>query len=219
MIPMTRSMPDLPGNAQGAVPPAADDSVTRLLAHVRAGEASAWDRILALVYDDLYRVARAQLRQRALGDVSATSLVSEAWLRLAGSSAEAENRRHYVALVAKAMRYVLMDEVRRDMAAKRGGGQLQQSLTDDLEVAEDKVLEDLVCLDAALNRLSAVDERLGQLVELRYFGGLDELEIAALLGVTDRTLRRDWRRARAFLLTQLGDGALASFDRSAPTDA
>lgn len=207
-----------PSDHPGHPTPATDDSVTRLLAHVRAGEATAWDRILALVYDDLYRVARAQLRQRALGDVSATSLVSEAWLRLAGSTAEAENRRHYVALVAKAMRYVLMDEVRRDMAAKRGGGQYVQSLSDDLEVADEKVLEDLVCLDAALTRLSAVDERLGQLVELRYFGGLDELEIASLLGVTDRTLRRDWRRARAFLLTQLGDGAIAALDRSGLAD-
>lgn len=194
--------------------PVTDESVTRLLAHVRAGELQAWDRILALVYEDLHRVARAQLRQRAFGDVSATSLVSEAWLRLAGSTAEAENRRHYIALVAKAMRYVLMDEARRDMAAKRGGGQLQQTLSDDLDVPEDKVLEDLICLDAALTRLSEVDERLGQLVELRYFGGLDELEIANLLGVTDRTLRRDWRKARAFLLTQLGDGALAAFGPS-----
>lgn len=185
-----------------------DHSVTRLLMQVQAGEASAWGQILPLVYNDLHRVARAQLRQRAFGDVSATSLVSEAWLRLAGSSAQAESRSHYIALVAKAMRYVLMDEARHDMAAKHGGGQAKQTLSDDLDIPDEKAIEDLICLDTALTRLFSIDERLGQLVELRYFGGLDEKEIAALLGVTDRTVRRDWRRARAFLLTQLGDDAV-----------
>ncbi|RNF83259.1 ECF-type sigma factor [Montanilutibacter psychrotolerans] len=201
-------MDTLPSDAPGLSDQTRDDSVTRLLMQVRAGQASAWDQILPRVYDDLHRVARAQLRQRAFGDVSATALVNEAWLRLAGSSAKAENRRHYIALVAKAMRYVLMDEARRDMAAKHGSGQPKQTLTDDLDIPDEKTLEDLFCLDAALTRLFSIDERLGQLVELRYFGGLDEQEIAALLGVTDRTLRRDWRRARAFLLTQLGDNAI-----------
>ena len=201
-------MDTLPSDAPGLSDHSRADSVTRLLMQVRAGQASAWGQILPLVYDDLHRVARAQLRQRAFGDVSATSLVSEAWLRLAGSSALAESRSHYIALVAKAMRYVLMDEARRDMTVKHGRGQSKQVFTDDLDIADEKAIEDLICLDAALTRLFSIDERLGQLVELRYFGGLDEQEIAALLGVTDRTLRRDWRRARAFLLTQLGNNAV-----------
>lgn len=200
-------MDTLPSDAPG-LSYSRDDSVTRLLMQVRAGQASAWGQILPLVYNDLHRVARAQLRQRAIGDVSATSLVSEAWLRLAGSSALAENRSHYIALVAKAMRYVLMDEARRDMTVKHGSGQSKQALTDDLDIPDEKTIENLICLDAALTRLFSIDERLGQLVELRYFGGLDEQEIATVLGVTDRTLRRDWRRARAFLLTQLGDNAV-----------
>lgn len=200
-------MDTLPSDAPG-LSYSRDDSVTRLLMQVRAGQASAWGQILPLVYNDLHRVARAQLRQRAIGDVSATSLVSEAWLRLAGSSAQAESRSHYIALVAKAMRYVLMDEARRDMTVKHGSGQSKQALTDDLDIPDEKTIENLICLDAALTRLFSIDERLGQLVELRYFGGLDEQEIATVLGVTDRTLRRDWRRARAFLLTQLGDNAV-----------
>ena len=181
------------------------ESVTRLLVDARAGQGGAWDRIYTLLYDDLYRIAHSQIRQRTFGQVSATSLVSEGWLRLAGAQVDVENRKHYIALVARAMRYVLMDEVRKGMAAKRGEGKHDLPLDEGFDVGGDAALEEMIALDAALTRLSAIDARLGQLVEMRYFGGLDELEIAEALGVTDRTVRRDWRKARAFLLTQLGE--------------
>lgn len=181
------------------------ESVTRLIADARSGQGSAWDRVYSLLYDDLHRIARSQIRQRTFGQISATSLVSEGWLRLVGAQVDVESRKHYVALVARAMRYVLMDEVRKGMAVKRGQGQVDVPLDEDIDAGGDFVLEEMIALDAALTRLSAIDARLGQLVEMRYFGGLDEMEIAEALGITDRTVRRDWRKARAFLLTQLGD--------------
>lgn len=181
------------------------ESITGLLVEAQAGEESAWNRIYGLVYTDLHRIARSQVRQRSAGRISATSLVSESWLRLSSAHFSVENRRHFTALVARAMRFVLMDEVRKEMAEKRGDGQRPFSLDERIDAAEDCALEEMVALDAALTRLSHLDQRLAQLVEMRYFGGLDEDEIAQLLGVTERTLRRDWRKARAFLLTQLGD--------------
>lgn len=179
------------------------ESVTELLADAQAGRADAWDRIYAVLYDELHRIARAQIRQRAHGRISATSLVSEGWLRLASAHFSVENRRHFTALVARAMRFVLMDEARREMTEKRGDGQRALSLDEGSDPGQDSTLAEMVALDGAINRLSRLDKRLAQLVEMRYFGGMDEDEIAASLGVTDRTLRRDWRRARAFLLTQL----------------
>lgn len=185
--------------------PESRDSVTELLADAQAGRGGAWDRIYAVLYADLHRIAHAQIRQHTLGRMSATSLVSEGWLRLAGAQFSVENRKHFMALVARAMRFVLMDEARKELAEKRGDGQRALSLEEGFDAGHDSALAEMVALDAALTRLSSLDVRLAQLVEMRYFGGMDEIEIAAALGVTDRTLRRDWRRARAFLLTQLGE--------------
>jgi RNA polymerase sigma factor (TIGR02999 family) len=187
--------------------PNSNESITRLLVQAQSGEGSAWNRIYGLLYDDLHRIARAQIRQRISGRLSATSLVSEGWLRLNGARFNVENSRHFTALVARAMRFVMMDEVRKDLAEKRGDGARALSLNGDLDPGQDSMLAEMVALDTALTRLSSLDRRLAKLVELRYFGGLDEIEIANVLGVTDRTLRRDWRKARAFLLTQLGDRA------------
>ncbi len=203
----TDSHADLPAGLSMDSP----ESITRLLVDAQAGEDGAWNRIYGLLYGDLHRIARAQIRQRTSGRISATSLVSESWLRLSGAHFSVENRRHFTALVARAMRFVLMDEVRRDLAEKRGDGQRALPLSEDIDAAEDSALEDMIALDAALTRLSRLDMRLAQLVELRYFGGLDEHEIADVLGVTERTLRRDWRKARAFLFTQLGDAPAMPF--------
>lgn len=188
----------------GSEPP---ESVTRLLVEAQAGDALAWDRIYALLYAELHRIARVQILQRSHGRISATSLVSESWLRLNGARFAVRDRRHFTALVARAMRFVLMDEVRRNMAEKRGEGRATEALDADAEPAVDAALAEMIALDAALDRLARFDTRLAQLVEMRYFGGLDETEIAEALDVTDRTLRRDWRRARAFLIAQLGDPA------------
>ncbi len=185
--------------------PESAESITRLLVSAQAGNNDAWGRIYAALYDDLHRIARSQIRQITLGRVSATSLVSEGWLRLANAKFNAENRRHFVAMVARAMRFVLVDEIRKEMAEKRAGGLQVLSLDDGMDVGRDEDLAEIIAMDAALTQLEALDARLGALVEMRYFGGLEEAEIAAALGVTERTLRRDWRKARAFLLAQLSD--------------
>jgi RNA polymerase sigma factor (TIGR02999 family) len=184
------------------------DSVTQLLMDAQAGRHDAWESIYAALYGELHRIARSQIRQRTLGRVSATSLVSESWLRLSKVKFDVENRRHFIAMVARAMRFVLVDETRKELAEKRGGGVRAASLDDTIDVVREDDLAEVIAMDRALTRLEEVDARLAGLVEMRYFGGLDEAEIAVALGVTERTLRRDWRKARAFLLSHLGDQPL-----------
>ncbi len=187
--------------------PGDQESVTRLLSDVRAGRPEAWDRIYALLYQDLHRIARSQIRQQRRNHVrSPTSLISETWIRLASADFDVENRAHLVALIARAMRFVLLDEVRRALAEKRGEGMELLTLDQVNDPGYNTHLEQLLILDQALNELATLDARLAQVVELRYFGGLSELEIADVLKVTERTVRRDWRKARAFLFSHLGDG-------------
>ncbi|MCR6664202.1 MAG: ECF-type sigma factor [Luteimonas sp.] len=182
------------------------ESVTRLIGEARAGQTDAWDRIYALLYDDLRRVARSQIRQQRRGAAgSPTSLISETWLRLAGSPMAVNDRSHLITLMARAMRFVLLDETRRMLTEKRGEGAEMLSLDEAPEPGQASTLDQLLSLDQALNALARLDSRLADVVELRYFGGLTEPEVAEILGVTERTIRRDWRKARAFLHSQLGD--------------
>lgn len=177
--------------------------VTVLLARARAGDAAALSTAYAAIYDELKRAARQQLR-RMRDDFQTTALVHEAYMKLAsGAQLAAVDRNHLLALSARAMRQVLVDDARARKADKRGGGQEALTLTARMENGERAALEVLE-LDELLKRLHALDERAAQVVELRYFGGYEETEIAQMLGVTDRTVRRDWRKARAFLLTELG---------------
>lgn len=189
----------------GAFP--ADDaveSVTRLLVDAEDGDDAAWNRIYSLVYHDLHRIARSQIRMHFQPGVSPTSLISEAWIKLARAQASASSRPHLMSLVARAMRFVLLDEARRSMAGKRGGDAHVEGLSSVADPGIDPEIVELLALDKALEALSAIDERLGKVVELRYFGGLDDAEIATLLGVNERTIRRDWRKARAYLQSHLG---------------
>ncbi|TDK28652.1 sigma-70 family RNA polymerase sigma factor [Luteimonas aestuarii] len=196
-----------PGPAKAGLqdPVGADavESVTQLLVDAESGNDAAWNRIYALVYHDLHRIARTQIRLHYQPGLSPSSLISEAWIKLARTQASVSCRPHLMSLVARAMRFVLLDEARRAMTGKRGGEVHVEHLStmDDLRV--DSQIEELLALDKALEALSRVDERLMRVVELRYFGGLDEGEIATLLGVTERTIRRDWRKARAYLQSHL----------------
>ncbi|MBP7588183.1 MAG: sigma-70 family RNA polymerase sigma factor [Thermoanaerobaculia bacterium] len=180
--------------------------VTTLLEASRRGDAAAGDALFALLYAELKRLARAQLgRGRRENFLDTTTLVHEAYLRLAPPGhLAADSRAGLLNLAARVMRNVLIDMVRRRQALKRGG-ELRISWPEGFEpkaaVGADPV--DLLALDAALKELEQESPRLAELVDLRFFGGLELDEIAALLGVTDRTLRRDWRRARAFLWTRL----------------
>jgi RNA polymerase sigma factor (TIGR02999 family) len=176
--------------------------VTQLLARARAGDAQALGEAYSAVYDELKRAARSQLR-RMRDAFETTALVHEAYLKLAGGAQlAAVDRNHLLALSARAMRQVLVDDARARKADKRGGGIDALTLTTRIDAGERAVVE-VLALDELLAALHTLDERAAQIVELRYFGGYSEVEIADMLGISDRTLRRDWRKARAFLLAEM----------------
>ena len=186
---------------EGTVQASSPAEVTVLLARARAGDAQALGAAYAAVYEELKRAARAQLR-RMRDNFQTTALVHEAYLKLGGGQLAAQDRNHLLALSARAMRQVLVDDARARKADKRGGGQDALTLTASLGGVE-KVAVDVLALDELLASLHTLDERAAQIVELRYFGGYEETEIAQMLGLSDRTVRRDWRKARAFLLAEL----------------
>jgi RNA polymerase sigma factor (TIGR02999 family) len=162
------------------------------------------DRIVPLVYDDLRRLARRQLG-RGFGPqtVRPTELVHEAYVKLSagGATAAAVDRSHFLAIAARAMRQVLIDEARNRHAAKRGGGWQRATLSGAHWVADFDV-DELLTLNDALDEL---DPRQRQVVECRFFGGMDETEIAEALGIAERTVRRDWVKARAWLYRALAE--------------
>ncbi|MEW6167009.1 MAG: ECF-type sigma factor [Pseudomonadota bacterium] len=180
------------------------ESITRLLEQVDAGDRAAFDCLFVQLHAQLREAAHRQLRQ-CDGSLSTTALVNQTWLKLAPARLQARDRGHFIAIAARAMRMIVVDQARRLHADKRGGGQLRVTL--DTGVADDTHdLDELLALDAALQRLAATDARLAQLVEWRYFGGLGDDEVAARLGVSVRTVRRDWRKARAFLYRDMTRG-------------
>jgi RNA polymerase sigma factor (TIGR02999 family) len=156
------------------------------------------------LYAELRNVAGRLLRHEADGHtLQPTALVHEAWLKLAGEHGlQPTDRQHFLALAARAMRQVLVDSARRRRAGKRGGGAVNITLSDDVSGVA-MPLDDLIAVDDALTRLAANDERLARVVELRFFAGLSEEEIAAALDVTTRTVQRDWVKARAWLHSEL----------------
>jgi RNA polymerase sigma factor (TIGR02999 family) len=178
--------------------------ITDLLLELRAGHDGAMDRLFPLVYDELRRVAhRASSRERPDHTLGTTGLVHEAYLRLVDHTrVEFQDRAHFFALAARAMRQILVDYARRHRALKRGGGGSPLRL-DEGAVAVDERADTLVALDEALLRLATLDPRLGQVVECRFFGGLTEEETAEVVGVTPRTVRRDWTRAKGWLYREL----------------
>ena len=183
--------------------------VTRLLRAARDGDASAIDRVVPLVYEDLRLLARRQVG-RGFGPqtVRPTELVHEAYVKLSvgNSAAVAVDRAHFLAIAARAMRQVLIDEARNRHAAKRGGGWQRATLSGSHWIADFDV-DELLTLNDALDEL---DPRQRQVVECRFFGGMEESEIAEALGITERTVRRDWVKARAWLyraLTERGSRA------------
>lgn len=176
-------------------------AVTRLLQDVRAGDDAALERLLPLVYDELRGMARRQLaRHQAGATLQPTMIVHDAWLKLARSgSLQPADRGHFLAIAARAMRQVLVDHARAALAHKRGAGMQPTTLVDAVAVVQ-LAPEELITLDRALATLSA---RQRQIVECRFFGGMEEKEIAAALDISDRTVRREWVKARAWLYAQL----------------
>jgi RNA polymerase sigma factor (TIGR02999 family) len=198
-------------NAAMEVNSVAAEEITLLLGDARKGSALAQERLYAHVYRELHRLAERQLRgDREHG--GATSLVHEAFFKLSRAPTEFNDRQHFFATAARAMRQILIDRARERHAERRGGGVRAQTLEGiALEVSASGHDEELLALNQALDQLAALDIRLAQVVELRFFGGLELSEIAPLLDVSERTLKRDWRRARAFLYQTLGgDGEAAA---------
>jgi RNA polymerase sigma factor (TIGR02999 family) len=186
--------------------------VTQLLAKVSAGDAAAVDQLFPLVYQQLHRAAELALRRERPGHtLQPTALVHEVYLKLVGAGGiPARDRGHFLAISARAMRQILVDHARRRRAEKRGAGDTPIPL----EIAvPDRALrfDEVIAIDDALERLSAHDPRLRTVVEMRFFGGLSEEEIADALGVTTRTVQRDWVRARGWLYREVygdeGDGS------------
>jgi len=179
-------------------------AITVLLQRLSAGEREAHSALLPLVYADLRRIAARHLAgERAGHTLSPTALVHEAWLRLSAETALApEDRRAFFAIAARRMRQVLVDHARRRDAAKRGGGERAEVTLSGLAAdGGDRI--DILALDQALERLEAADPRKAQVVELRYFAGVEMTDIADLLGISRATAQRDWEVARAFLLDAL----------------
>lgn len=182
---------------------------TILLQAHRRGDPEAVDRLYPLVQAELRRTAAALLRrERDAQSVQATELMNDALLRLLGAAPEWQDRAHFLAIASRAMRQILVDRARRRQAQRRGGG-WQQTTLGDAASPQPVSPEELIALDAALDRLGAIDARLRDVVEYRYFGGLNDAEVAAALGVTERTVQRDWKRARAILHAELYPGGTA----------
>ena len=178
--------------------------VTLLLAAVRGGDRAAEDRLLALVYPDLKRVAHRQLRGKGRAEtLQTTALVNELYLRLAGPALGGfHDRVHFLAVAARAMRRIVVDRARARATRKRGGGAAPVEL-DAERVAAPAQDETLLVLDEALAELEQLEPRLGRVVEMRFFGGMTAEEAGEALGLTGRTVKSDWRKARAFLEARL----------------
>ena len=183
---------------------AAVTEVTELLVAVSAGDRGAMDRLFPLVYRELQACAHRQLSRRDSGEtLNTTALVHETYLKLTANDRQTYNDRvHFFAVAAGAMRQILVDYARRASAGKRGGGAKELSL-DPAELASAERADELVALDEALTELAAADSRLARTVELRFFGGLSVEETADVLGTSPRTVKRDWRKARALLYEAL----------------
>jgi RNA polymerase sigma-70 factor (ECF subfamily) len=199
-MPMTQH--DLPRDAAGEAD--ADGEVARALAALRGGDEGAIDRIFPLVYAELRRTADILLgREFEAHTLQPTALVNEVYLKLArGGNPDATSRAHFLGIAARAMRQILVDHARRRKAAKRGKGEVFVTLGDHEDVASPDA-DSMIALDDALARLAAFDARLAKVVELRFFGGLTEDQVATTLGVTTRTVQRDWAKARAWLHAQI----------------
>jgi RNA polymerase sigma factor (TIGR02999 family) len=181
----------------------ASGEVTRLLKQWGEGDQKALGTLLPLVYDELRRVARAQLwRERPDHTLQSAALVHEAYVRLLGSQPpELRNRPHFVAIASRLIRQVLVDYARERAAGKRDGGmRVPVEFLEGLSVADD---EDLLGLDAALNDLYKTDERQAKIVDMKFFGGLSSSEVAEVLGLSRATVDREWATARAWLRREL----------------
>jgi RNA polymerase sigma factor (TIGR02999 family) len=185
--------------------------IPRLAQEWSEGSQPAFDRLVALLYDDLRELAHAHLRRERTGHTLDTAaLVHEAYVQLAGRAGPSwQGRPRFFAFLSRVMRHVLVDYARRRNAGRRGGGAVRVPLGDEAAAVEPAVV-DMLALDEALGRLAQKDPQLATVVECRFFGGLTEAEIAAALGVSERTVERHWQRARTYLYRLLSPERVAA---------
>jgi RNA polymerase sigma factor (TIGR02999 family) len=177
--------------------------VTVLLKAMSAGDATAEQRLFPLVYHELHRLARSYMRrERQDHTLQATALINEAYLRLAAGDVDWKNREHFIGVAAQVMRRVLVDHARAHNADMRGGGLRRVDLDEGLVLSSARS-EELLLLDEALERLTMANARQAHVVELHYFGGLSMEQIAALLHISTRSVKRDWSLARIWLFEAL----------------
>ena len=178
--------------------------ITLLLADWNNGDTNARDQLLPLVYDELRQMARRNMRRESPNhSFQTTDLIHEAYLKLAQHDEQKwENRSHFFGVAAKAMRHILVDYARSKQSEKRGGGRQRVSLADEIASGPDRALE-LVALDDALQTLESLDARKSQVVELKFFGGLTNEQMAEVLKISTETVKREWRFARNWLLREL----------------
>jgi RNA polymerase sigma factor (TIGR02999 family) len=195
-------MPTGPSASADALPP-----ITRLLQQAAEGDRAALNDVYSSLYPDLKRIARARLRQQGRGDdLGTTTLLHESFVRLVNAAElRLVDRHHFFAYAARTMRNIIIDSAREHLAQRRGGGISHDTLGSDdaLQVAGTGPSEELIRVSEALLALEAVDPELAQLVDMRYFGGYSESEIAELQEVSERTVRRRWDKARAWLYVAL----------------
>lgn len=182
----------------------AKPEITRLLIDWRNGEAAAFEQLVPIVYDELRRLARAFMRRQNPGHtLQTTALVNEAYIRLVDSDkVNWQSRTHFFAISAQLMRRILVDAARRRQSQKRGGDRVQITLDERIDIPLENET-DMVALDEALKRLAEFSPRQCRIVELRYFGGLTEEQVAEVMEISARTVRRDWSLARAWLYREL----------------
>ncbi|MGD0362588.1 MAG: sigma-70 family RNA polymerase sigma factor [Bryobacteraceae bacterium] len=187
----------------GNIPDSAQ--ITELLHRVKDGDTSAEQELAPLIYEELRRMARNCMRREKPGHtLQTTGLVHEAYLRLIGRQQEDwQDRIHFFSVAANVMRHVLTDYARSRKAAKRGGDAVVVAITDGADPGSLQSWDKILDVDAALSGLAGVDPRAARVVELRFFAGLDNSEIANLLGVSDRTVKRDWEFAQAWLFAKI----------------
>lgn len=182
--------------------------ITLLLRRATEGDRAALDEVFASLYPELRRLARARLHSQGRADaMNTTMLVHESFMRLVATSGlRLEDRRHFFGYAAKTMRNVIIDAAREHQADRRGGGAEHVGIDDDdaEQVPDTRASDELLRVNDALLELEALDPELAQVVEMRYFGGYSEQEIAEVQGVTERTVRRRWDKARAWLYLSLG---------------
>lgn len=184
----------------------APQNVTALLLDSNNGDRESFDRLFSVIYGDLERIARRHLfKERSDHTLNTQALVHESYLNLVdGAQVRWKDRSHFFAMASRAMRHILIDHARRKRALKRGGDQIAVTLSD--EAGTDiRTLDRLVALEEALSALEERDERLARVVECKFFAGLKSQETADALGISLRTVERDWRRARAYLRQALGE--------------